>query len=92
VNAPALRGGAVRAGLVAGGFTLASVVLGSAPLPGPLLASAMLALPCALCAVLSREGRRLARAHDHVRAGALGPPLRNLLLGKRRELDKALHR
>jgi len=92
MNLRALRAGAIRAGLVAGGFTLASVVLGGAPLPGPVLASGMLALPCALFAVLRREDRRLARVHDHVRAGAVGPPLRNLLLGKRGELDKALHR
>jgi len=92
MNLRALRAGAIRAGLVAGGFTLASVVLGSAPLPGPVLAAGMLALPCGLFAVLRREDRRLARAHDHVRAGAVGPPFRNLLLGKRGELDKALHR
>jgi hypothetical protein len=92
LNYRALRSGAIRAGLVAGGFTLGSVVLGNAPLPGPVLAAGMLALPCALFAVLRREDRRLARAHDDVRAGAVGPPLRNLLLGKRGQLDKALHR
>ncbi len=92
MNVRALRAGAIRAGLVAGGFTLGSAALGSAPLPGPLLAAGMLALPCALCAVLRREDRRLARAREDVRAGAVGPALRNLLLGKRGELDKALHR
>jgi hypothetical protein len=92
LNLQALGRGAVRAGLVAGGFTLGSAALGKAPLPGPVLAAGMLALPCALFAVLRREDRRLARCHDHIRAGAVGPPLRNLLLGKRGELDKALHR
>jgi hypothetical protein len=92
VNGAALRSGALRAGLVAGGFTVGSVALGHAPLPAPVLAAGMLALPCALFSVLRRQDRRLGRAVDDVRAGSLGPPLRNLLLGKRRQLDKALHR
>ncbi len=92
MNRAALRAGALRAGLVAGAFTAAGAALGKAPLPGPILAAGMLALPCALFAVLRREDRRLRRAVDDVRAGALRPTLRDLLLGKRRQLDKALHR
>ncbi len=84
MSGAALRAGALRAGLLAGGFTAASVVLGRAPLPAPVLAAGMLALPCALFAALRREDRRLRRAVDHVRAGGLGPPFRNLLLGNRR--------
>jgi hypothetical protein len=92
MNTPALRAGALRALGVAGGFTLASVVLGAAPLPGPVLAAGMLALPCALFAVLRSQDRRLSRALDNVRARAVGPPLGDLLLRQRRQLDKALHR
>jgi hypothetical protein len=92
MNRAALRAGAVRAGIVAGGFAAASALLGRAPLPGPVLAAGMLALPCALFAVLRREDGRLRRAVDGIRAGSLGPPLRDLLLRERRKLDKALHR
>lgn len=82
----------MRAGMISAGATLAAVVLGYAPLPAPVRAAGMLALPCALFAVLRREDRRLRRAADDVGAGAIRPALRNLLLGKRRQLDKALHR
>jgi|HubBroStandDraft_1064217.scaffolds.fasta_scaffold528205_2 hypothetical protein len=92
MNRAAVMKGAIRAGVVAGGFTLGTVILGRAPLPGPVLGAGMLALPCLLFAVLRREDRRLARAVDDIRPGSVRPALRHLLLGKRRELHKALHR
>jgi hypothetical protein len=92
VKGAGIRNGAVRAGVIAAGSTLGAVALGLIPLPGPLRAVGMLALPCALFAVLRREDRRLRRAADDIGAGPVRPTLRNLLLGKRRQLDKALHR
>jgi hypothetical protein len=88
----AIRRGAVRAGMIAAGATVAAVALAEIPLPAPLRAAGMLALPCALFAVLRREDRRLRRAADDIGPGSVRPTLRNLLLGKRRQLDKALHR
>ena len=81
MRAAAIRRGAFRACLVAGGAALCPVALRHSGLPGPFLAAAMLALPCALLAVLRREGRLLADAASRARRGGLGPTLRQLLLG-----------
>jgi hypothetical protein len=84
--------GLSRLAMLAAGFAVGAGIVEDAALPGLLRAAGMLSLAVALLSVLGREGRRLGRTCDDIRARALGPPLRHLLLGKRRQLDEALHR
>lgn len=88
----ALARGLARVAVLGAGFAAGAALLAAPLLPGFVRAAGMLALPIALYFVLRGEDRRLRRAADNIRAGSLGPPFRNLLLGKRRQLDKALHR
>jgi hypothetical protein len=84
--------GGLRLVLLAAGFAAGVGVLRLAVLPGALRAAGMLALAVALLSVLGRECRRLGRPDDGVRARTVRPAFRHLLLRKRRQLDKALHR